>query len=102
MDLINALYVTRRVSLSAPQLLLERVLIMLSLFMQDSFQVFKCGAQDNFLSKIRPNILMVSVNCILRLLRYSLGGGLSLVFLVNRIPWVFLGKNFKPVVFDQS
>ena len=99
MDLINALYVTRRVSLSAPQLLLERVLIMLSLFMQDSFKVFRCGAQDNFLSKIWPSILMLSVNCILRLLRYSLGEGLSLVFLVNRMPWVFLGENFKPVVF---
>ena len=45
---------------------------------------------------------MVSVNCISRLLRYSLGEGLSLVFLVNRMPWVFLRENFKPVVFDQS
>ena len=94
MDLINALYVTRRVSLSAPQLLLERVLIMLSRFMQDSFKVFRCGVQDNFLSKIRPSILMLSVNCILRLLRYSLGGGLGLVFLVNRMPWVFFGRKF--------
>ena len=75
---------------------------MLSLFMEDSFKVFRCGVQDNFLSKIRPSILMVSVNCISRLLRYSLGGGLSLVFLVNRMPWVFLGENFKRVVFDQS
>ena len=93
MDLINALYVSRRVSLSAPQLLLERVLIMLSLFMQDSFKVFRGDAQDNFFLKIRPNILMVSVNCISRLLRYSLGEGLSLVFLVNRMPWVF-GRKF--------
>ena len=75
---------------------------MLSLFMQDSFKVFRSGAQDNFLSKVRPSILMVSVNCISRLLRYNLGGGLSLVFLVNRMPWVSLGENFKPVVFGQS
>ena len=73
---------------------------MLSLFVQDSFKVFRCGAQDNFLSKIRPSILMVSVNCISRLLIYSLGGELNLVFLVNRMPWVFLGENFKPIVFD--
>ena len=102
MDLINALYVSRRVSLSAPQLFLEKVLIMLSLSMQDSLQVFRCGTQDNFLSKIKPNTLMVSVNSISRLLRYSLGGGLSLVFLVSRMPWVFLGENFKSIVFDQS
>ena len=52
---------------------------------------------DNFLSKIRPSILMVSVNCILRLLRYSLGGGLSLVFLVNRMPWAFWEKILNPL-----
>ena len=75
---------------------------MLNLFVQDSFKVFRYGAQDNFLSKIRSNILMVSVNFISRLFRYSSGGGLSLVFLVNRMPWVFLEENFKPVVFDQS
>ena len=62
---------------------------MLSLFMQDSFKVFRCGAQDNFLSKVRPNILMVSVNCIPRLLRYNLGGELNLVFLMNGMPSVF-------------
>ena len=45
LDLINALYVTRRVSLSAPQLLLERVLITSSLFTQDSFKVFRRGAR---------------------------------------------------------
>ena len=87
-------------SLSALQLLLERVFIILSFFIQDSFQIFRYGAQDNFLSKIRPNILMVSVNFISGLLGYSLGGGLSLVFLVNRMLWVFLGENFKPVVFE--
>ena len=76
---------------------------MLSLFIHDSFKFFRYGAQDNFLSKIKLNILMVSVNFISRLLRYSLGGGLSLVFLRNRMPWIILGgENFKPVGFDQS
>ena len=65
---------------------------MLNLFIQDSFKVFRYSAQDNFLPKIRPNILMVSVKFISRLFRYSLGGGLSLVFLVNRMPWVFWEK----------
>ena len=76
---------------------------MLNLFVQDSFKVFRYGAQDNFLSKIRSNILMVSVNFISRLLRDSLGGGFSLVSLVNALGFlgVFGGKNFKPVVFDQ-
>ena len=67
---------------------------MLSFFIQDSFTVFRYGGQDNFLSKIRSNILMVSVNFISRLLRYNLGGGLSLVFLVSRIAWVFFGRKF--------
>ena len=40
---------------------------MLSLFIH-SFKVFRYCAQDNFLSKIRPNILIVSVNFISRLL----------------------------------
>ena len=87
--------------LSALQLLLERILIMLSHFMQESFKVLRYGAQDNFLSKVRPNILMVSVNCISRLLRYNLGGELSLVFLVSGID-IFFEENFELVVFDQS
>ena len=87
--------------LSALQLLLERILIMLSHFMQESFKVPRYGAQDNFLSKVRPNILMVSVNCISRLLRYNLGGELSLVFLVSGID-IFFEENFELVVFDQS
>ena len=100
MDLVNALYVSRKVSLSAPQLFL--VFIMLILFIQDSFKIFRYGAQDNFLSKIKLNILMVSVNFISRLFRYSLRGGLRLVFQVNRMPWFLLGENLEPAVFDQS
>ena len=72
------------------------------IFIQNFFKIFRYGAQDNFLSKIRPNILIVSVNFISRLFRYGLNGGLSLVFLVNRMPWILLGESFKPVVFDQS
>ena len=60
--------------------------------MQDSFKVFRCDTQDNFLSKIRPSILMLSVNCILRLLRYSIGGGLGLVFIVDALG--FFGRKF--------
>ena len=99
--MINALCVSKRVSLSASQLLLERLFIILNLFVQDSFKDFTYGAQDSFSSKIRPNILMVSVNFISKSLRYSIDGTLNLIFLVNR----FLGDfiyNFKPVVFDQS
>ena len=44
------------------------VFIMLSLFIQDSFKFFRYGAQDNFLLKIRPNILMMSVNFISKFL----------------------------------
>ena len=53
-------------------------------------------ARDNFLLRIRPNILMVSVKFISRLFRYSLGGGLSLVFLVNKMPLIFWEKILSP------
>lgn len=58
--------------------------------------------QDSFSSKIRPNILMVFVNFVSKSLRYSLGRDLNLIFLVNRMLWIFLGENSKPVVFVWS
>ena len=58
--------------------------------------VSRYSARDNFLSKIRPNILMVSVKFISRLFRYSLGGVLSLVFLVNKMPLIFWEKILSP------
>ena len=83
-------------SLSALQLLLEKVFIVFSLSIQDFFMVSRYGARDNFLSKIRPNILMVSVKFISRLFRYSLGGVLSLVFLVNKMSLIFWEKILSP------
>ena len=38
---------------------------MLSLSMQNSSKYFRYGAQDSFSSKIRPNILMVSLMVVL-------------------------------------
>ena len=61
--------------------------------------VSRYGARDNILSKIRPDILIVSVKFISRLFRYSLGGGLSLVFLVNKMPLIFWEKILSPDFF---
>ena len=61
--------------------------------------VSRYGARDNILSKIRPDILIVSVKFISRLFRYSLGGGLSLVFLVNKMPLIFWEKILSPFFF---
>ena len=61
--------------------------------------VSRYGARDNFLSKIRPDILIVSVKFISRLFRYSLGWGLSLVFLVNKMPLIFWEKILSPDFF---
>ena len=65
---------------------------MLSFFMQDSFKDFKYVVQDSFSSKIRHNILMVSVNFISKLFRYILGGSSNLIFLMSRMPWVLWEK----------
>ena len=71
---------------------------MLNHLIQNFFMVSRYGARNNFLSKIRPNILMVSVKFISKLFRYSLGGGLSLVFLVNKMPLIFWEKILSPLL----
>lgn len=80
LNITDALYVPKRMHKPASQLLLERISIS-NFLVQDSFRYPMYGAQDSFSSKIRPVILMVSLNSISKSLRCSL----NLPLLVNEM-----------------